>query len=110
MADDEANTGASIKIPSILLSHFEGDQLIEAVRKAEEENEAVIVKLAWDIPQSNYVISDLWFSSGSREANRFLKNFAPIAEAFKENLSFVPHYHIISLPAVWLGISIVEEK
>ncbi|CAD7968674.1 unnamed protein product [Amoebophrya sp. A120] len=99
MADDESGTGQNVKIPSILISYFEGNKLINAVRKAEEENEAVLVKLAWDIPQSNYVLADFWFSSGSREANRFLKNFAELAESFKELLSFVPHYHIISLPA-----------
>lgn len=34
-------TGRGVKIPSILLSHYEGDKLIEAVRKADETNEAV---------------------------------------------------------------------
>ena len=41
---------------------------------------------------------DFWFSSGSREANNFLRKFRTIAEEFKESLSFVPHYSIISLP------------
>ena len=41
MADDERGTGAQVKIPSILLAHFEGDKLIDSIRKAEEENEAV---------------------------------------------------------------------
>ncbi|CAD7960941.1 unnamed protein product [Amoebophrya sp. A25] len=99
MADDESGTGTAVKIPSLLVAHYEGNRLVEAVRKAEEDHEAVIVKLAWDIPQSNYVLTDFWFSSGSREANRFLQQFADLAESFKELLSFVPHYHIISLPA-----------
>lgn len=55
--------------------------------------------MAWDIPQSEGVTADLWFSSGSREANKFLTDFADIAKQFGESLSFVPHYHIISLPS-----------
>lgn len=51
------STGAQVKIPSILVSHYEGDKLIDAARKADEDGESVVVKLAWDIPQSNQVFN-----------------------------------------------------
>ena len=43
------------------------------------------------------MLADFWFSSGSREGNQFITRYQPIAEELKESVSFVPHYHIISL-------------
>lgn len=91
MADD--GFGSKVTIPSILLSRFDGEKLIEAVRK-----EPVIVELAWDIPQGEVVIADFWMSSGSRESAEFLERFQDSAETLKYHLQFTPHFHIFSLP------------
>jgi len=86
--------GDSVKIPSVLVSRFDGQKLIDAALKG-----PVIVELAWDIPRAKVVIADFWMSSGSRESNEFLERFKDSAEALKYHLQFVPHYHVFSLPA-----------
>jgi len=91
MGDD--GKGYSVKIPSILISRFEGQKLIDAVKQG-----PVIVELAWDIPRSMVVVADFWMSSGSRESSEFLQRFKDCAETLKHHLQFVPHYHVFRLP------------
>eukprot|EP00929_Paragymnodinium_shiwhaense_P102246 TRINITY_DN65436_c0_g1_i1.p1 TRINITY_DN65436_c0_g1~~TRINITY_DN65436_c0_g1_i1.p1 ORF type:complete len:494 (+),score=102.02 TRINITY_DN65436_c0_g1_i1:89-1570(+) len=91
MSDD--GSGHSIKIPSVLISRFEGQKLIEWCKKG-----PVVVELAWDIPRGEVVIADFWMSSGNQESTEFLERFRDSAEALKYHLQFVPHYHIFSLP------------
>jgi len=91
MADD--GWGSKVRIPSVLISKFEGQKLIDAARMG-----SVVVELAWDIPRGQVVIADFWMSSGSREASEFLERFRDSAETLKYHLQFVPHYHIFSLP------------
>jgi len=92
MADD--GSGYGIKIPSILISRFEGQKLIDAVKQG-----PVIVELAWDIPRGEVVVTDFWMSSGSRESSEFLQRFKDCAQVLKHHLQFVPHYHVFSLPS-----------
>mmetsp|Transcript_11776 Transcript_11776/g.22532 ORF Transcript_11776/g.22532 Transcript_11776/m.22532 type:complete len:492 (-) Transcript_11776:10-1485(-) len=91
MADD--GQGSSVKIPSLLISKFDGQKLIESVEAGE-----VIIELAWDIPRTDHVVVDFWMSSGSQEASEFLQRFKDTAETLKYHLQFEPHYHIFSLP------------
>lgn len=86
--------GTSIRVPSLLISHEAGEHLIEAARR-----EQVIVELAWDVPTNHIVLMDLWMSSGSRESQRFLGEFAPKRRALNEAMTFVPHYAIFAQPS-----------
>ncbi|CAJ1374764.1 unnamed protein product [Effrenium voratum] len=90
MADD--GWGDSVKIPSILLSKFDGQKLIDAARQG-----TVMVELAWDIPRGKVVMMEFWLSSGSREARRFLERFKTCALSLGHHLQFAPHYDIFSL-------------
>jgi len=91
MADD--GSGSELKIPSLLISRFDGQKLIDAAKVSE-----LVIELAWDIPRGTHVIVDFWMSSGSQEASEFLQRFKDTAETMKFHLQFVPHYHIFSLP------------
>jgi len=91
MEDD--GRGSSVKIPSILISKFDGQKLIDAANAGE-----VVIELAWDIPRADPVIVDFWMSSGSQEASEFLQRFKDTVETLKYHLQFQPHYHIFSLP------------
>lgn len=91
MADD--GEGHSVKIPSVLISRFDGQKLIDAIHRG-----PVIVELAWDIPRGQVVVADFWMSSGSQESSEFLERFKVCAETLKYHLQFVPHYHVFSLP------------
>jgi len=91
MADD--GFGAQVTIPSILISRFDGQKLIDAIRR-----EPVVVELAWDIPQGEVVVADFWMSSGSSESAEFLERFQDSAETLKHHLQFTPHFHTFSLP------------
>jgi len=91
MADD--GEGSSVKIPSLLISKFDGHKLMDAAKAGE-----VVIELAWDIPRADYVTVDFWMSSGSQEASEFLQRFKDTAETLKYHLQFEPHYHIFSLP------------
>jgi len=86
--------GDTVTIPSILVSRRQGEMLFDAMR-----NDLVVVELSWDIPQSPVVTVDFWFSSGSMEANNFLKGFREAAEALSKRMKFVPHYDVFDLPA-----------
>jgi len=96
MADD--GYGDGVTIPSLLVSRFDGQKLIDATLGG-----LVMVELAWDIPRGEVVIADLWMSSGSQETSRFLEEFKDSAETLRYHLQFVPHYHIFSLPDVGAG-------
>merc|ERR1719414_1846200 len=92
MADD--GWGESVRIPSVLVSRFDGQKLLDALAQG-----PVIVELAWDIPRGEVVVADFWMSSGSRESSEFLQRFKDCAEVLQHHLQFVPHYHVFSLPA-----------
>lgn len=92
MADD--GWGSSVRIPSVLVSRYDGQKLIDASKQG-----TVIVELAWDIPRGEVVVADFWMSSGSRESSEFLQRFKDSAELLRYRLQFVPHYHVFSLPA-----------
>eukprot|EP00930_Biecheleria_cincta_P056428 TRINITY_DN42558_c0_g1_i1.p1 TRINITY_DN42558_c0_g1~~TRINITY_DN42558_c0_g1_i1.p1 ORF type:complete len:488 (+),score=99.71 TRINITY_DN42558_c0_g1_i1:23-1486(+) len=81
-----------VRIPSMLISKMDGQKLIDAASQ-----ESLVVELAWDIPRGKVVMTDFWMSSGSREAAKFLHDFKDCADALKDDLQFVPHYHIFSL-------------
>lgn len=91
MADD--GYGDSVKIPSLLISRFDGEKLLTNVQQG-----PVMVELAWDIPRSDVVLADFWMSAGSRETNEFMNRFKYSAETLGYNLQFVPHYHVFGLP------------
>jgi hypothetical protein len=87
VADD--GYGSAIRIPSILISKQDGQPLIDAARSHE-----VIVELAWDVPSDHTVQVDMWMSAGSRESQKFLKDFARARETLNEVVAFTPHYHV----------------
>jgi len=91
MADD--GSGNDLRIPSLLISKFDGQKLIDAAKAGE-----LIIELNWNIPHGTDVIVDFWMSSGSQEASEFLQRFKDSAKTLKHHLQFVPHYHIFSLP------------
>lgn len=93
MADD--GYGDKIDIPSILISKQDGKILLDAVKRPQP----IIVELAWDIPTNHFVTMDLWMSSASREDAQFLKDFKENAKELGDNLHFVPHFHVFSMPA-----------
>lgn len=91
MADD--GEGAQVTIPSILVSKKTGARLFSAMRQ-----ETVIVELAWDVPQSEVVSADFWWSSGSLQSIDFLERFKESAEMLGHNLQFRPHYYVFDVP------------
>jgi len=91
MADD--GNGATVEIPSLLISNHEGTKVLESMAR-----KTVVVELRWDIPRSEVVLADFWMSSGSEESFEFLEKFHGPAETLKFHLQFVPHYHVFSLP------------
>jgi hypothetical protein len=93
MADD--GYGDQLDIPSILISKQDGKHLLDAVQRPQP----VIVELAWDIPTNHFVTMDLWMSSASREDAKFLMAFRENAKELGDNLHFVPHFHVFSMPA-----------
>lgn len=86
--------GDTIHIPSVLIAKREGNDLIIASKKSE-----VIVQLSWSVPTNHIVDVDLWMSSGSKESQLFLKNFAPRRKKLNEVMSFTPHYAVFSMPS-----------
>lgn len=86
--------GDKVKVPSVLISRFEGQKLIEAAKSG-----AVIVELVWDIPRNDVVVADFWMSSASQETSEFLTRFKDSAETLKSHLQFVPHFHVFSMPS-----------
>jgi len=89
VADD--GWGGNIRIPSVLISRFDGEPLIEAAKKGE-----VIVELSWDIPTGEVVDIDLWMNSAAADSQHFLKNFAKSRKALNEVVKFTPHYDVFS--------------
>lgn len=90
VADD--GYGSTISIPSILISRFDGQLLINTVAQSKE----VVVELAWDIPSDKTVAIDLWMSSASRDSQQFLEDFANSRKTLNEVVKFTPHYHVFS--------------
>lgn len=90
VADD--GYGATISIPSILVSKFEGDKLIASIKAGNE----IVVELAWEIPTDHVVAVDLWMSSASQDSQKFVKQFAPMRKTLNEIVKFTPHYHVFS--------------
>lgn len=91
---DEKNFGAKIMIPSILISHSDGEKLIES-----HERKEVIVELVWDIPANNVVQMDVWMTPVLKEANDFMKDFKYAGEQLAYNMRMTPHYHVFNLPS-----------
>lgn len=87
--------GSEVRIPSILVSRAVGDQLLSVSSQSAKE---VIVELAWDIPQSQVVSVDFWWSSGARGAEEFLRHFKEYAEVLGHSMQFVPHYYVFDVP------------
>ncbi|CEM08060.1 unnamed protein product [Vitrella brassicaformis CCMP3155] len=101
MADD--SWGKHIKIPSILLTHADGQRLIDAVVRAEEAggdkyDQAVFAELTWSILQKDVVAVDFWTDAANEQGTRFLADYSKDAETLKGHLRFSPHYHIFSRP------------
>jgi len=99
MADD--GFGANIRIPSILISHQDGNVLIDTYKSLEpsRNHDDILLELEWDVPSNDVVVMDMWMSSSSIVANDFLKEFKPIGESLSMNLQFIPHYDIYDLDA-----------
>lgn len=89
VADD--GFGDRIKIPSILISKYDGEPLIAAAK-----HEDVIVELAWDVPQDEVVVIDLWMNSAAQDSQDFLKRFTGSRKTLNEVVKFIPHYHVFS--------------
>jgi len=94
-ADD--GFGDSVRIPSVVVSEREGQQLIDWSRTTGNQ---VIVEMAWTIPKKSVALLDVWMSSGSKESQKFLKEFAPRRRDLNENIKFMPHYHIFSMDKI----------
>jgi len=92
--------GSEVTIPSILVSRAVGDKLFAAVSHSDKD---VVVELAWDIPQSQVVSVDFWWSSGARGAEEFLQHFKDYAEVLGHSMQFVPHYYVFDVPATAAG-------
>lgn len=84
--------GQEVKIPSILVSRATGDKLFAAMRQ-----ETVVVELAWDIPQSQVVSVDFWWSSGAKDSQEFLMRFAESAEVLSFKMQFTPRYYVFDV-------------
>jgi len=89
--------GSEVRIPSILVSRAVGDELLAVISHSDKEE--VVVELAWDIPQSQVVSVDFWWSSGARGAEEFLKHFKDYAEVLGHSMQFAPHYYVFDVPA-----------
>lgn len=89
--------GSEVKIPSILVSNAAGNELFAAM--AGDNSADIIVELAWDIPQSQVVSVDFWWSSGAKGAQQFLSHFKDYAEVLGHSMQFMPHYFVFDVPA-----------
>jgi len=96
MADD--GFGGNIRIPSILVSHQDGMQLINAYKNKKNAGDLdIMLELEWDVPSNDVVIMDMWMSSASTQSYQFLKDFKPIGENLFFHLQFIPHYDIYDM-------------
>lgn len=91
VADD--GFGDTIRIPSVLISKFDGQKLIDAVKR----DKTVVVELSWDIPTNKVVQVDLWMSSASRESLKFLKDFSSKRRTLNQVVNFQPHYAVFGM-------------
>lgn len=98
VADD--GYGSTITIPSILISRFDGELLINTAKSKE-----VVVELAWDIPTDRVVAIDLWMSSASHDSQAFLQKFTDPRKTLNEVVKFTPHYHVFSADPTLSGYS-----
>mmetsp|Transcript_28147 Transcript_28147/g.65037 ORF Transcript_28147/g.65037 Transcript_28147/m.65037 type:complete len:640 (+) Transcript_28147:39-1958(+) len=101
-----------LSIPTILITKASGDKLAAAaeigIKKAAEKMtspegddedgggllELVMVRLHWDVPDSDVVKFDLWMQSAKPETLKFLHDFAPMATKLSTSMEFQPHFHI----------------
>jgi len=90
LGDD--GSGQEVTIPSILVSKATGEKLFAAMRQ-----DTVVVELAWDIPQSEVVSVDFWWSSGEKDAQEFLQRFQETAEVLNHHMQFKPHYYVFDV-------------
>jgi len=102
VADD--GYGATIHVPSVLISKEDGERLILAA-KADKESGQVVVQLAWDVPTNNVVNIDLWMSAASSQSTSFMKAFAPKRKALNKVVKFTPHFAIFSMESAKPGES-----
>lgn len=98
VADD--GFGGRIRIPSILISKYDGESLMAAAK-----HEDVVVELSWDIPRGEVVALDLWMNSAAEDSQNFLKHFAESRKTLNEVVKFTPHYHVFSADPALSGYS-----
>jgi len=100
VADD--GYGSNVKIPSVLISRYDGEPLISAAKKVNGE---VVVELVWDIPTDHVVNLDLWMNSAALDSQNFLKKFMETRKTLNEVVKFTPHYHVFSADPALSGYS-----
>lgn len=99
---DEGGMGSSIRIPTLMLAHQEGQLLIQAVAMAATAMppKQVIGQLQWALPQESKVSVDFWTESGNPVAVNFLNTFALQSALIGHvRLSFTPHFYVFSMGA-----------
>jgi len=91
MSDD--GSGAGLRIPSMLISHKDGQKLIDFMNTASvEELQSINMIARFDeINTADVVNYDLWYSSSSDDALDFLTNFAKI-DKLGEKAIFTPRF------------------
>merc|ERR1712072_245978 len=101
VADD--GFGSAVKIPSVLISKYDGEPLIAAAKNI--ENGEVTVELVWDVPTDHIVKLDLWMNSAALDSQSFLKKFTETRKTLNEVVKFTPHYHVFSADPALSGYS-----
>merc|ERR1712216_795857 len=95
--------GSAVKIPSVLISKYDGEPLIAAAKNI--ENGEVTVELVWDVPTDHIVKLDLWMNSAALDSQSFLKKFTETRKTLNEVVKFTPHYHVFSADPALSGYS-----
>lgn len=95
--------GEKIQVPSILISKYDGQKLLDAVKMGQ-----VVVELSWDLPTNHLVTVDLWMSAASQASMKFLKSFAPMRRTLNTVMEFKPHFVVFSMgsenPGIFQGL------
>lgn len=91
MSDD--GSGAGIRMPSMLISKKDGDELIDFLEKATyKQLEQVAILANFDMSRpDNRVEYDLWYSASDQNILDFISDFMAIDEKFGDEVLMTPH-------------------
>ena len=114
MVDD--GTGASIVIPTILISKEDGETIKKAVKDSEKNNEGttrakeyVVLIISFDIDNpDDRVEYDIWYTSGDYKALNFIRDMHSYHTKLENNVLMTPH--MIVQTCSWCSSNEIEQN